>query len=112
MTRPTPAGTRPRNSNDTAIITANVIGTAHAAGCANKAPGQPPVVSPTIVTTTAEIARTPPVTKPASAPTSVRPRHQIPRTSNGQNVAAATANARPTTAASPRCSLDRLNRYG
>ena len=56
---------------------------------------------PSTVISTARPDSPPPIISPAAAPTGVSPRHQIPSTSSGQNVDAATANARPTTVDSP-----------
>ncbi len=56
-----------------------------------------------MVTVAAAPASRPPTTSPASAPVTVSFSHQIPSTSNGENVDAATANARPTVSARPTC---------
>ncbi len=98
-----PAGVLPGVSSETTIITTNTSGTVHAAGWANIAPARPAGVPATMVTVAAAPASRPPTTSPVSAPVTVSFSHQIPSTSNGENVDAATANARPTVSARPTC---------
>ena len=82
-------------------MVAKAIGTLQAAGFDTSTCHGPGGTASATVATTAPSESSPPVLMPASAPVTDNPRHHTPSTSNGQNVEAATANAKVTVVASP-----------
>lgn len=84
-------GTRCGVRSETTMVTANAIGTVHAAGWASSTFGQPDNAGSNIVVTTAAAANPPPTTMPATTPTDVSRRHHTPSNTTGQNAEAAMA---------------------